>query len=103
MTDKDTILSDIRKTNLDVPIFCLSFGRYADFGLLKTLSLQNYAFSRKIYIAADAALQLEGFYKEVDIFEEHSFCFWTRVTAILSVCCVSIYLSLCLPCSFIVL
>ena len=44
----------------------LSFGRFADFSLMKTLSLQNYAFTRKIYIAADAALQLEGFYKEVN-------------------------------------
>ena len=44
----------------------LSFGRFADFSLMKTLSLQNYAFTRKIYIAADAALQLEGIYKEVN-------------------------------------
>ena len=51
--------------DLNVPVFCLSFGRFADSGLLKTLSLQNYAFTRKIYSASDASLQLEGFYKEV--------------------------------------
>jgi hypothetical protein len=28
--------------------------------MLKTLSLQNYGFARKIYTAADASLQLEG-------------------------------------------
>lgn len=67
ITDKEAILMDIQALNseLFVPLFGLSFGRFADFGLLKTLSLQNHAFTRKIYIAADAALQLEGFYKEV--------------------------------------
>ncbi len=67
VTAKEDILQDIQASNaqLSVPIFCLSFGRFADFGLLKTLSLQNHAFTRKIYAAADAALQLEGFYKEV--------------------------------------
>lgn len=67
VTEKAAILSDVQAANsrLHVPVFCLSFGRFADFDLLKTLSLQNHAFTRKIYIAADAALQLQGFYKEV--------------------------------------
>jgi len=67
ITEKSAILEDIQTANsgLHVPLFCLSFGRFADSSLLKTLSLQNYAFTRKIYSAADAALQLEGFYKEV--------------------------------------
>ena len=54
-----------RNTDPETAIFTLSFGRNADFSMLKLLSLQNHAFSRKIYIAADASLQLEGFYKEV--------------------------------------
>ena len=33
-----------------------------DFGMLKTLSIQNYGFARKIYTAADASLQLEGIF-----------------------------------------
>ena len=48
-----------------VAIFSLAFGRAADFELLKVMSLQNYGFARKIYVAADASLQLQGFYKEV--------------------------------------
>ena len=76
ITQKDRILMDIQAANSKltgslggerdgVPIFCLSFGRFADFDLLKVLALQNHGFSRKIYIAADAALQLQGFYQEV--------------------------------------
>ena len=67
ITAKDQILTDIQaaNTHLGVPIFGLSFGRFADFDLLKVLALQNHGFSRKIYIAADAALQLQGFYQEV--------------------------------------
>jgi len=67
VTSNQDILVDVLLANVNAsaPIFCLSFGRFADFALMKTLSLQNHAFTRKIYIAADAALQLEGFYKEV--------------------------------------
>ena len=67
LTEKEAVLADIYSLNAEVhaPIFCLSFGRFADFSLLKTLALQNHAFTRKIYIAADAAIQLEGFYREV--------------------------------------
>jgi len=67
VTEKKAILTDVQAANADlnVPVFCLAFGRFADSSLLKTLSLQNYAFTRKIYSASDASLQLEGFYKEV--------------------------------------
>ena len=70
VTEKKAILTDVQAANADlnVPVFCLSFGRFADSSLLKTLSLQNYAFTRKIYSASDASLQLEGFYKEVVIY-----------------------------------
>jgi hypothetical protein len=40
--------------------FSLAFGIKTDFNMLKTLSLQNYGFARKIYTASDASLQLEG-------------------------------------------
>jgi hypothetical protein len=65
------ILSNVNKASIgskSPSIFSLAFGRQADFDMLKILSLQHFAFARKIYIAADASLQLEGFYKEVRIF-----------------------------------
>lgn len=66
-TDNQKILGNVRAANRNsfAPVFSLAFGRQADFQLLKVLSLQNNAFARKIYVAADASLQLEGFYKEV--------------------------------------
>ena len=33
--------------------------------MLRLLSVQNFGFARKIYTAADASLQMEGFYSEV--------------------------------------
>lgn len=48
-----------------VPIFTLSFGEEADKNFLRKLSLKNYAFSRHIYEAADASLQLQQFYKQI--------------------------------------
>lgn len=69
-TDDQAILANALaanggQTSLSASVFCLAFGRQADFSLLKVLALQNHGFARKIYVAADAALQLEGFYKEV--------------------------------------
>ncbi|XP_015836286.1 inter-alpha-trypsin inhibitor heavy chain H4 isoform X1 [Tribolium castaneum] len=46
-------------------IFSLSFGEDADKNFLKKLSAQNLGFSRHIYEAADAALQLQNFYRTV--------------------------------------
>ena len=65
--DPERILRNTRLANAggEAAVFCLAFGRQADFHLLKVLSVQNNGFARKIYVAADAALQLEGFYKEV--------------------------------------
>lgn len=54
-----------RKNTRAVPIFSLSFGNGADKNFLRKLSLQNHAFSRHIYEAADAALQLENFYHQI--------------------------------------
>ena len=66
-TDTEKILSNVQRANdkNETAIFCLAFGRHADFDLLKVMSLQNNGFARKIYVAADASLQLQGFYKEV--------------------------------------
>lgn len=47
------------------PIYTLSFGDGADKKFLQTLSLKNKAFSRFIYESADAALQLEDFYRHI--------------------------------------
>jgi len=66
-TDTVKILQNVRKANEKTrcAIFSLAFGRKTDFGMLRRLSIQNFGFARKIYTAADASLQLEGFYKEV--------------------------------------
>ncbi|XP_063224499.1 inter-alpha-trypsin inhibitor heavy chain H4-like isoform X2 [Bacillus rossius redtenbacheri] len=61
------ILSTVGELN-DGPraaIFSLAFGDDADVGFLKKLSLRNSGFARKIYEAADAALQLRDFYRQV--------------------------------------
>ena len=65
VTDTLEILDNIRRANtlLSAPIFSLAFGRRTDFNMLRLLSVQNNGFARKIYTAADASLQMEGFYK----------------------------------------
>ncbi|KAF2888753.1 hypothetical protein ILUMI_17420 [Ignelater luminosus] len=47
------------------PIFALSFGNGADRDFLQKLALRNSGFSKHIYEAADAALQLEDFYRQI--------------------------------------
>ena len=66
-TDTLKILQNVKKTNADTKtaVFSLAFGRKTDFSMLRLLSVQNFGFARKIYTAADASLQLEGFYQEV--------------------------------------
>ncbi|XP_040572273.1 inter-alpha-trypsin inhibitor heavy chain H3 [Lepeophtheirus salmonis] len=60
------IIENVVESNVyEVPIFALAFGRGADFDSLKVLALRNYGFARKIYVAADASLQLQGFYREI--------------------------------------
>ena len=65
VTDTLEILDNIRRANtlLSAPVFSLAFGRRTDFSMLRLLSVQNNGFARKIYTAADASLQMEGFYK----------------------------------------
>ncbi|KAK4880105.1 hypothetical protein RN001_008251 [Aquatica leii] len=47
------------------PIFALSFGAGAGKTFLERLALRNSGFSRHIYEAADASLQLQDFYKQI--------------------------------------
>lgn len=64
-TDPKKIEADISDWNEDIPLFSLSFGEGADKEFLQKLSLKNNGFSRHIYEAADAALQLQDFYKQI--------------------------------------
>ena len=67
VTNKDDILANVRKANSDdlVSIFCLAFGTGTDYDFLAKVASQNRGFARKIYEAADATLQLKGFFDEV--------------------------------------
>ncbi|KAK4880135.1 hypothetical protein RN001_008281 [Aquatica leii] len=65
-TSTQKILNDISKLNdQKTPIFALSFGEAADKNFLQKLSLNNYGFSKHIYEGADAALQLQDFYRQI--------------------------------------
>lgn len=62
----EDIIKEVKKINeYAVTIFSLGFGYGADINFLRKLSLSNRGFGRNIYEAADAALQLKNFYKEV--------------------------------------
>jgi len=66
-TNSKAILGNLRKANSDgvVSLFSLAFGSGADYKFLTQVSNENRGFSRKIYEAADATLQLKGFFDEV--------------------------------------
>lgn len=66
-TRLESILSNVRRANSDgvVSIFTLAFGAEADYDFLAKISTQNRGFARKIYEAADASLQLRGFFEEI--------------------------------------
>eukprot|EP00092_Neocalanus_flemingeri_P014293 GFUD01015414.1.p1 GENE.GFUD01015414.1~~GFUD01015414.1.p1 ORF type:complete len:517 (-),score=118.77 GFUD01015414.1:118-1668(-) len=66
-TNGVALKSNIKNANseLDIPIFCIGFGRDSDFNLIKDISEQANSFSKKIYEGSDAALQLEDFYSEI--------------------------------------
>ncbi|GJQ67353.1 hypothetical protein Trydic_g8244 [Trypoxylus dichotomus] len=64
--DSKKILAQVKDLNRhNVPIYSLSFGSGADKGMLQKLSLRNNGFSRHIYEASDASLQLQEFYKHI--------------------------------------
>ncbi|XP_044254677.1 inter-alpha-trypsin inhibitor heavy chain H4-like [Tribolium madens] len=59
------IVTKINQGTNRAAIYSLSFGEDADKNFLKKLSAQNLGFSRHIYEAADASLQLQSFYRTV--------------------------------------
>ncbi len=61
------ILANVLAANgdMEAPIYGLAFGRGADFGLIKKISLANGGFARRIYEGSDAAIQLEDFYGQI--------------------------------------
>ncbi|KAJ3655079.1 hypothetical protein Zmor_014221 [Zophobas morio] len=68
MHSGDEITNTVTKLNSGTtraPIFSLSFGSGADKNFLQKLSSQNLGFSRHIYEAADASLQLQDFYNTI--------------------------------------
>ncbi|KAJ9587862.1 hypothetical protein L9F63_018696, partial [Diploptera punctata] len=66
ISNGDTIVTEVTKANTkNSSIFSLALGTDADFNFLKKLSLLNSGFARKIYEAADTALQLTHFYQEI--------------------------------------
>ncbi|XP_069320042.1 inter-alpha-trypsin inhibitor heavy chain H6 [Eulemur rufifrons] len=68
VTTPSVILSNIHQAlGHRVSLFSLAFGDDADFPLLRRLSLENRGIARRIYEDTDAALQLEGLYKEISM------------------------------------
>merc|ERR1719367_1710121 len=67
VTDNEQIRQNVVEANknMKIPIYGLAFGNGADFDLIKTIGTESGAFSRKIYEASDAAIQLEDFYSEI--------------------------------------
>ncbi|KAF2885858.1 hypothetical protein ILUMI_20315 [Ignelater luminosus] len=68
LTSTEEISNKISEYNVGLrrsPIFALSFGSGADRDFLQKLALRNSGFSKHIYDAADAALQLEDFYRQI--------------------------------------
>ncbi|XP_046367038.2 inter-alpha-trypsin inhibitor heavy chain H3-like isoform X3 [Haliotis rufescens] len=64
--DPGSIAKNVERLNEDVvSLFGLAFGNGADYYLLKVVSAQNSGFARRIYEAADAADQVEGFYDDI--------------------------------------
>ncbi|XP_045761386.1 inter-alpha-trypsin inhibitor heavy chain H3-like [Maniola jurtina] len=64
----DRIITHMSEKNSGVkraPLYSLAFGDDADRAFLRKLSLRNEGFMRHIYEAADAALQLHHFYRQV--------------------------------------
>jgi uncharacterized protein YegL len=69
ITDAAGIKRAIKQSNdgANTKIHSLAFGDDADEVLLKQLSKENDGLFRKIFVASDAALQLDGFYSEISL------------------------------------
>lgn len=59
------ILNARRDGGKNIKVYGLGFGNDADFNLLREMSTKTGGFARKIYIASDAAIQLDNFYAEI--------------------------------------
>ncbi|XP_072391487.1 inter-alpha-trypsin inhibitor heavy chain H4-like [Diabrotica undecimpunctata] len=59
------VVTKLNEDNIKAPLYTLAFGESADESFLRKLSLKNKAFSRQIYEAADAAIQLQQFYRQI--------------------------------------
>lgn len=46
-------------------LFCLGFGNDVSYSFLDLMAKQNKGLARRIFVASDAAQQLQGFYREV--------------------------------------
>jgi hypothetical protein len=65
-SEPGAITRNVKRANTaDTSIYTLALGRQANFDFLKKLSLRNTGFARRIYEAADTALQLRDFYRQV--------------------------------------
>ncbi|GFO12331.1 inter-alpha-trypsin inhibitor heavy chain h3 [Plakobranchus ocellatus] len=66
--DPDAITQNVANANDGtVSIYCLGFGKGADFALLKTLCAQNDGFTKEIIEDSDAPEQVSGLYKEISV------------------------------------
>ena len=64
--DTESIRNNVKKANNDsISFFMLGFGDRANINFLKTVATENGGFGRKIYVAADSQLQIEGLYNEI--------------------------------------
>merc|ERR1719220_2849089 len=66
VTHKPTIKSNIvQANNLNMPLYCIAFGRNADFKLMKEISEEADSWAKMIYEGGDAAIQLENFFAQI--------------------------------------
>ena len=66
ITNSEEIKSNIKKSNKGVvPIYGLAFGEGADFDLIKDISAESGAFTKRIYESGNSFEQLENYYKEI--------------------------------------
>ena len=66
VTSKPTIKSNIVEANQpQIPLYCIAFGRDADFKLMKEISEEADSWAKMIYEGGDAAIQLENFFAQI--------------------------------------
>ena len=66
ITNNQRIKDNIRISNEgQVPIYGLAFGNGADFDLIKDISTESGAFTKRIYESGNSFEQLENYYKEI--------------------------------------